>query len=441
MIKFLALWQISALLIVSIASGQEVVESSRPETLSFKGQGTLNLCYAFAEEQILRDFTCQNDCTPLKANQWKYSIFDIAKIHQLKFFREHPQPQLDPFEVAIDLTTNGSAFVFPYEGTQITSLRASKCTLEKEIIAINRSALFNPDKRPFWEFVEKLRTQITDNSITLEDLTPLAGPKASTLVQLASESQSGSEYLSKIIEHTSCNDEYPLPSFTKGIHIPTSLEDTQNTIATQLKNNKPLILGVCAEIIEKEKLYGPTSQCFRHSIVANKLQDFDCEGGDCFVNIVDSAFFSKRKLNEDGSTWVPLRVVALANFKNVQNVKKIIEDLQIQAESLEAQMRKGSNLMVESIKNKVSQSPSKQIKENALKYIDAMDASSFTKELKEALKALEIHQLSDLDKLKPIAYQIWEKSLPEKKQEWERRASQLESGSISWIEPNPPTRP
>ena len=47
------------------------VEVARAGDLAFRGQGLAPFCFAFAEEQLMKDATCEGNNCSLNASQWK----------------------------------------------------------------------------------------------------------------------------------------------------------------------------------------------------------------------------------------------------------------------------------------------------------------------------------------------------------------------------------
>src|SRR5690606_3156128 len=82
---------------------------------------------------------------------------------------------------------------------------------------------------------------------------------------------------------------------------------------------RSLYVGVCAEVLEKE--ISGDEPCGRHAVVLRRYNPVTKE----FL-VVDSAFFSLRPRNTDGSSWIPADIVIEAIAKSGRDVQRILAE-------------------------------------------------------------------------------------------------------------------
>lgn len=312
----------------SVVHAQVAVENALSTDLNFRGQGRAALCYAFSEEQMMKDFACKSNCEN-NASEWKYSIFDIARAHQKYWIKQYNPIKAD---LSRDLFANGSSFVFPYNKVEVTSVRASKCTLEREVFFLNRSQITNPKRGDeprdiLADYLIRIYKEFKLGHVTQPNIENVAIVEAwNTLKSLANESRDEFEFLSKVIDFTKCSDRLPLPKFKVQSRDLADVGQITNLVETNLNHGHSLYVGVCAEVLEKER--SGDEPCGRHAVVLRRYNPVKKE----FL-VVDSAFFSLRPRNVDGSSWIPASIVIEAIAKSGRDVqRKLAETKQQMAE-------------------------------------------------------------------------------------------------------------
>ena len=400
---------LSVLLVTQVSIADvTVTEVVREENLNFRGQGKASLCYAFAEEQLLKDLNCSGDCSE-NADEWKFSIFDIAKVHQEKAVKDHPG--FITGDVMVDLTTNGSSHVFPYSEMGTQSVRASKCTLEKELFYLNRSNDTNPNRLQFHDYVMGLYDRFSANTLSVSDIEPFISSAAVKLKQLAASSSNRFDFLTKAIEYSSCEDRVQIPDVSVKKEDISDEEKIKELVLPLLKEGRSLYVGVCAEVIKSEKK--DETPCGRHAVVLKGLSDPACTGNKCLVGVIDSAFFSLRPMNEDGSSWLPLKVVAQAISKSSLDFQRIITkvkaDNKAVIDGFGETAKQSAREFIQSMKDALKATPEDKLKEALIAQIEKMGSESgeesndVTKALMATViqeaKKLSVNNLSDLDLL------------------------------------------
>lgn len=304
-----------------VIHAQVAVENALSTDLNFRGQGRAALCYAFSEEQMLKDFTCKSNCEN-NASEWKYSIFDIARAHQKYWIKQYNPIKAD---LSRDLFANGSSFVFPYNKVEITSVRASKCTLEREVFFLNRSQITNPKRRNeprdiLADYLTRIYAEFKSGNATQPNIENTAILETwNILKSLANESRDEFDFLSKVIDFTKCSDRLPLPKFNVQSRDLADVTQIRDLVETNLKQGRSLYVGVCAEVLEKE--VSGDEPCGRHAVVLRRYNPVTKE----FL-VVDSAFFSLRPRNTDGSNWIPASIVVEAIAKSGRDVQRILAE-------------------------------------------------------------------------------------------------------------------
>ena len=83
---------VGLLLIFSLSARADIaVEKVGANSLDFRGQGASPWCFAFAEEQLIKDNACQGQECENNANKWYASIFDIVQLHGQKSYEQFRQ--------------------------------------------------------------------------------------------------------------------------------------------------------------------------------------------------------------------------------------------------------------------------------------------------------------------------------------------------------------
>lgn len=298
-----------------------MTEDALSTDLGFRGQGRASLCYAFSEEQVLKDVTCTDSNCDYNASEWKYSIFDIARIHQQLWIKLGNRITAD---LSRDLLGNGSNAAFPYERVGAKNVRASKCTLEREVFFLNRSPISNPRRG------EEPRDILADYLIRIylelrsdrDRPSPFKNPEIvetwSTLKNLALLAKDEFDFLSKVIDFTKCEDRLPLPRFKVESRDLVDRPEVQALLESRLLQKQSLYVGVCSEVLATETT--DSNPCGRHAVVLRRFDPIKKE-----VLVVDSAFFSKRPRNPDGSNWIPEDVIVKAIVKSGEDARQIRE--------------------------------------------------------------------------------------------------------------------
>lgn len=267
--------------------------------LNIHDQAGTKLCYAFSEEQMLRDLSCKKDCEH-NIGEWKYSIFDIARAHQshwLKTFKN--SITADPSR---DLLGNGSSFAFPYVEQNLKDVRASKCTLEKELFFLNRSQQSSP-KLIMADYLTQVYLEFAaGQNPNSPSQIPEIEEAWNILKTLAGESRDEYEFLEKTISFTRCPDRETIPPFKPVRRLLTEKDEIRKLIRLQLAKHRSVYVGVCEHVLKGENIDAGT--CRAHAIVL-KRRDKKTKS----ILIIDSAFISQGLQNLDGSIWLPEEVV------------------------------------------------------------------------------------------------------------------------------------
>jgi len=310
-----------AIAVPSMVNAQVAVENALSTDLNFRGQGRAGLCYAFSEEQLLKDFTCRTNCEN-NASEWKYSIFDIARAHQIYWVKQYNPIKAD---LSRDLFANGSSFVFPYDKVAVTSVRASRCTLEREIFFLNRSQITNPKRGDeprdiLADYLIRIYNEFKLGRATQPNIANADVLGAwNILKSLANESQNEFDFLAKVIDFTKCSDRLPLPKFNVQARDLADVGQITSLVESALNRGRSLYVGVCAEVLEKEN--SGDDPCGRHAVVLRRYNPVKKE-----ILVIDSAFFSLRPRNTDGSSWIPASIVIEAIAKSGRDVQRILAE-------------------------------------------------------------------------------------------------------------------
>ena len=289
------------------------LERGAEDTIKLRGQGPNPWSFAFAEEQLIKDQNCLPKGCPANAHQWTVSIFDLVKTHakanagKINLLLDN---QGQNIKGAKSLFT-GSLTSLPFDS--ITSLRASKCTIEQPVLRMNRSFSLNPNRLSLYDHLSDIHKKIKAGGVaSVYDADQKVELKALQIQALmphldvaAKASADADTFVGKVIEFTSCSDQVQIPKLEAIKKINTNEAFIRAELIEILKLKKPVLLGVCSEILEDDKT---SASCSGHNVVAK-----DVKGNK--VLIVDSAFFSGGRKNADGSTWISLESLVKANAR------------------------------------------------------------------------------------------------------------------------------
>lgn len=285
------------------------VENPRAVDLKFRGQGPNDICYSFAEEQFLKDKSCDENCDYNSA-EWVFSIFDIARAHQK--LRLISDPSIASENLDVELLSTGSSTLLPYERAGIISVRKSACTLERDLLLLNRSSVLNPAHKGMPGFIAQLYVKLNSK---VEPTPQLDGfdiqQSWKILKNLAVTSNNAKVFLAKAIDYSKCSDRVEIPKVKLRGADPADPKVIRELITNLLSSRKSLFVKVCSEVLQNEA--GDDGRCGRHAVVLKAVsEDYS------LVRVVDSAFFSRRPRSVDGSIWIPTDVVvkAIAKFKD-----------------------------------------------------------------------------------------------------------------------------
>ncbi len=429
-----------------IATAQVAIEDALSTDLNFRGQGRAGLCYAFAEEQLLKDYTCTNNCQT-NASEWKFSIFDIARAHQMSWKKKYGEIKNDPSR---DLFANGSNEVFPFAETNVGAVRASKCTLEQEIFFLNRSKITNPSRFAMADYLIDFYKRYKLGSLASLQIKSATLHSAWAILQeLAVASDNEFDFLAKVINFTKCSDKIQIPSFHFQSKDLSETKEVVNLIKPLLNQGKSLYVGVCAEVLESESI--GTAQCGRHAVVLKGIKKADdCVVGECKseILVVDSAFFSKRPRNGDGSTWIPASIVIQSIVKSGQDILKIQEksnqnskkELHLHEDRMSKIAKDSATEMTNIVKKLVKESGNTNIQAATLSILDLIvrsypESSSQAKmyiQVLNEVKLLTINTIEDIGIIAPIIEQVTLASLTT----LSNNSSVFSANGIVWIDDN-----
>lgn len=289
------------------------LERGAEDTIKLRGQGPNPWSFAFAEEQLIKDQACLPKGCPANGNQWTVSIFDLVKTHaqanagKINLLLDKQGQNL----TAVKSLFTGSVTSLPFES--VTSLRASKCTLEQPVLRMNRSFSLNPNRLSLYDHLSDIHKKIKAGGVaSVFDADQKVELKALQIQALmphletaAKASNDADIFVGKVIDFKSCADQVQIPKIEVIKKINTNEASIRAELSEILKLKKPVILGVCSEILEDDKT---SASCASHNMVAKDIKANK-------ILIVDSAFFSGDKKNADGSAWVSLESVVKATAK------------------------------------------------------------------------------------------------------------------------------
>lgn len=320
-----------------LALSQDAVEQLGANSLDFRGQGATPWCFAFAEEQLLKDLSCSGQQCLNNADEWELSVFDIAKDH-----RQRSSARFGQESTEVSQLFGGSLLSFPYIIDGVRQFRSADCTLEKAIFRINRDPRLNVFGMGMYQMLEDLYANLKNHGLpdhdylirSLEELalsssnnpdllaniqfladqarsakTAFAEPgmkEAFTVLNtLAAEAESKEQFITRVLNYTICDTKVSLPQGAVKEKLTSDLREIESIISRQLARSS-VVVGVCAEALADE--VGGKGKCGGHAVALKAQRDHS-------YLVVDSAFFSHRPKNEDGSAWIPKEIVHLAISK------------------------------------------------------------------------------------------------------------------------------
>lgn len=428
-----SLLTIAGLAVPQMLYAQVAVEDALSSDIELRGQGGTSLCYAFSEEQMLKDFTCKTNCEK-NAAEWKYSIFDIARVHQKYWIKK-----IKPIEADLsrDLFANGSSFTFPYSEVEVTSVRAAKCTLEKEVFYLNRSQVTNPKRgneprEVMADYLIRVYNDFRRGRAIQPDINNAEVLAAwSQLHSLADQSRDEFDFLAQVIDFKKCNDRLPLPKVKVGARDLTDNGQIRALLNSQLRRGRSLYVGVCAEVLKKEKV--GEERCGRHAVIIRKYD----KSKDEFL-VVDSAFFSLRPRTSDGSSWIPAEIVIGAIAKSGRDMQRILAESKLARASQNVDFERAAKESTAGIKEAVATYKPADIRKFALQILEQFPAqypegSPENKAYKRVLKGarrLSLVSLKDLDQLDTLFEQAFKEILVPSSS-----VNEIGLNGIVWLDP------
>lgn len=453
------------------ALAQDAIEIIDQKNLQYRGQGLSPWCFAFSEEQLLKDELCTGNSCQENADLWRISIFDIVK--------DHGQRNSKKFSTQIDKVTSryfeGSALSFPYISESPSQFRAAQCTLEQPLFYMNRSRAFNPLLLGMHQMLTELYTTLRVSGIpdynklvrSYEDLA--ASPSASAelkqsakwlvqksreakeamknpklaeaftiLEQLAKSSEDANSFILKVLDYSTCESTVTLQKKEVVEKVVSDTAEIATIIARQIPKGS-VVVGVCSEVLSKE-IEGAVP-CGGHAITLKAQRD-----GEYLV--VDSAFFSSRPLNSDGSMWIPKEIVHLAISKMGKHLEatnrnyedqmaKIQADYEKQISQINSQNNTGDfqkveesvDQIIEIIKQNSKDIPSDDLKAHVISLFTQIMNSSLTQSQAEPERPqlldherminqiltqaalLDINSLDDIDQIKPTMLGVFKREI------------------------------
>lgn len=408
------------------------VEDPNSANLKFRGQGLANMCYAFAEEQMLKDITCKNECQ-MNANIWKLSVFDIAMAHQLKWRKDHPQTK-EGNRVGESIA-NGSSAVFPYAEVGINEVRASSCTLERELFYFNRSKVINPDRLELSYFIRRLYDdfKLGKKSSTFES--PELSSSWNTLREISKTAKDRDDFLTKTVAYSKCSEKIQIPRLSVHSETLTDLKEINSLIRQVLSRQKSLYVGICAEVLKYEKV--DASPCGRHAVILKDVRKSECTQNTCEdeILVVDSAFFSLRTRNQDGSGWIPASIIIQAIAKSANDFEQIMKKASASID-VSASAKSASRSTIDDIKKLLAQAPRSELKSQVENFFGqyVQQISGEDKELESKLltqlRLINIQSTDDIEQTLPVFEQLFVFAL--KKQS--SPDLKLTGNGIVWVE-------
>lgn len=408
------------------------VENPSSANLKFRGQGLANMCYAFAEEQMLKDISCKDDCQ-LNANIWKFSVFDIAMAHQLRWRKDNPQTK-EGHRVGESIA-NGSSAAFPYAEVGISEVRASSCTLERELFYFNRSKVTNPDRLELSYFIRRLYDDLKSGKKNPTFESSELRSSWNALREISKTSKDRDDFLTKTVAYSKCSEKVQIPRLSVRSETLKDLEEINSLVRQLLSQQKSLYVGICAEVLKYEKV--DPSPCRRHAVILKDIRKSECAQGTCKdeILVVDSAFFSQRTRNQDGSSWVPASVVTQAIGKSASDFEQIIKKASL-AMDASASAKLAARSTIDDIKKLLAQAPLVDLKTQVVGFFQqyVQQIGGGDKELESKLLAqfdqINIQSPNDIEQAMPAFEQLFVFAL--KKQS--SQTLNLTGNGIVWVE-------
>lgn len=375
--------------------------------INLRGQAHAPLCFAFAEEQLIKDKFCTQDCEN-NSSQWLISVFDIAQKHQEIKIKNNPNASKE--NLALSLLSNGSGQILPY--TNLTA-RASHCTLEKELFFMNRSTLINKKQQQFAEFYMEAYAKYKRNEEPFPEIQSLSNVSA-ILSDIAKRSVDKYNFLQNIISFTRCDDVIQVPELKIQKAFPETDAEISTLIRNLLKQKKSVLASICGEVLSNEN--SGAKNCYVHSVVLKNIIN-KCVSNNCSyeIQVVDSNFSSPRPQQSDGSVWIPENIIIAAILKfNLEQYKLEAEDIKMIEKSRKDNAVNDTNFALKQFTdfaNKTSIEQAATQVENFIKLVveplkNNSDYSVILKSSIEESKAVEIKQISDIQKLYPVVEKV-----------------------------------
>ncbi len=256
----------------------------------------------------MKDATCK-ECS-LNAAQWKYSIFEIVRAHREYELNQNFEIQASNIHIFFD----GSHQEFPYLPAK-KSFTAAHCTLEKDLFLINRSKILNPLAYDLDEMLPAFFNSYQSKHIFFEssadhelDKYRLKNTKQ-ILESLAKKSKNGLDFLAQAVNFRKCDHQVEAPSSPLTKTLALDPQEISAAIARGLSLNHSVFVKLCGLNIRYEK---NVEDCASHAVVIKKQTE-------AMYLIADSAFFSLRAMESDGSVYIPKDVVVQAAYRYIKN--------------------------------------------------------------------------------------------------------------------------
>lgn len=430
----------SAVIFCTTLRAQTAVEEPLDSDLSFRGQGRANLCFAFAEEQLLKDYLCAKDCEN-NSSRWQISVLDIARAHQQRWTKTISTPLKN---LSLDMLSTGSAFFMPFHELNISSVRDSACTLERDIFFLNRSKISNPKREDLPTFLTSIFQAVkygADPELPFSRADLLATWK--TLKALARSAISTEDYLAKVIDFKKCEGRVVIPRFQLRSDNPSEPSKIIEVITKQLQLKRSLYASVCAEVLENEKL--DDQPCGRHAVVLKAMRSTKCDKGRCDseIQVVDSAFFSRRPRATDGSTWIPLSVVVNSIAKSAADFQRVLmtaSQISMNAEMLETTARESAQGAIALADQALANFKGNQFNEMAQMMLNQMWKSlaqdityvQSSRKLMAITKQIKFSSTADIRTLEPILTAEFKLAL--QRRIMSLNSTRIEGNGLAWLE-------
>lgn len=315
-ISFLTLFSVT----IYVALGANLAAARPPDPKYWRSQGLNPWCFAFAEEQVIKDSLCP---TCPRDNQNLYvSVFDITIAQSRIGIDRRIKPKVSD-EDYWELLKSGGSARFPYDYLGIQSLRASKCTLERPLLDLTDVLNLSIQEFLGMAFLN-LRPELNINHIDGIPYRPISAKKVmeikglgytfllETLNTLANQSSSPKAFAKYVLEFTLCEDRIPVHAKRPLRWLLKNAKELESNLRSSLSKNRSVYLALCAEGLKNRSV---SKECGPHAVVAQSI-----EGNS--VLVVDSSFQSDLPKNADGTTWIPISTVINAVLKRNKDITR-----------------------------------------------------------------------------------------------------------------------